>query len=135
MAFDRTSLQSLAELRLHEARVLLDGGHPSGAYYLSGYAIELALKAMIAKGFRAEEIPSRSLVDKVHTHDLSALLRLAGLEEELKSDVGPGIERWTLVAKWSEAVRYEIWTVEAAAAMLEAIEGDQGVFRWLIDRW
>jgi HEPN domain-containing protein len=46
---NRTDLQQLAELRIKEARILLDGDSYSGAYYLAGYAIECALKACIAK--------------------------------------------------------------------------------------
>ena len=40
MAQDRATFQLIAEIRLAEARVLLETGHPSGAYFLAGYAIE-----------------------------------------------------------------------------------------------
>jgi hypothetical protein len=40
---NRADLQQIAELRLQEARTLLTGGFPDGAYYLAGYAVECAL--------------------------------------------------------------------------------------------
>jgi HEPN domain-containing protein len=86
MSQDRATFQQLAEMRLAEARLLLDNGLSSGAYYLAGYAIECALKAVIAKDFRENEIPDLKYVRDVHTHDLSALLRLAELEEKLDAE-------------------------------------------------
>src|ERR1700733_9390749 len=74
MSQDRATFQQLAELRLAEAKSLLEKGLPSGAYYLAGYAIECALKAIIATGFRANEIPDKSLVNSVYTHNLNELL-------------------------------------------------------------
>ena len=82
-AYQRTTFQRLAELRLSEARLLAHGGHPSGAYYLAGYAIECALKAYIAAQLRENEIPDRAFVNDIYTHDLRKLIRLAGLEAEL----------------------------------------------------
>ncbi|MCP5119377.1 MAG: HEPN domain-containing protein, partial [bacterium] len=46
---NRTDFQNLALERLDDAKVLLDGGRYNGAYYLSGYVVECALKACIAK--------------------------------------------------------------------------------------
>lgn len=84
MAQDRGTFQQLAETRLAEARLLLKNGQPSGAYYLAGYAIECALKARIALGFKANEIPDKSLVNSIYTHKLIELLRLSGLGDDLK---------------------------------------------------
>lgn len=46
---NRLDLQNLALARLEEVEVLLNNHKYSGAYYLSGYVIECALKACIAK--------------------------------------------------------------------------------------
>jgi len=138
MAYDRATFQYLAARRLSEAKVLAEGGHPSGAYYLAGYAIECALKALIAAQFRANEIPDKGLVNSVYTHDLSVLLRLAGLQTEFDAaaEVNPILtRRWSIIKKWSEHARYDIWTEDAASAMLEAVDGDEnGLFRWLNNR-
>ena len=45
----RAEFQQLAEQRLLEAKALLDQGKWDGAYYLAGYAVELALKACVIK--------------------------------------------------------------------------------------
>mgnify|MGYP005822863679 CR=1 FL=1 len=137
MSQDRTTFLELAQSRLDEARLLLANGFSSGAYYLSGYAIECALKARIAAQFRANEIPDRRLVDRVHVHDLSKLLSLAGLEDELEAEMetDQGLrEGWRTITKWSERARYEIWTLESASAILDAVGGDQGLLRWLQNR-
>jgi HEPN domain-containing protein len=87
MSQDQATFQQLAELRLTEARLLLANGLPSGAYYLAGYAVECALKSIIAMGFRANEIPDKSLVNRVYTHDLNDLLNLAGLRSSLHDEM------------------------------------------------
>lgn len=51
----RRDLQTLANLRLREARVLLRAKEFNGAYYLSGYAVERGLKACIAKLVRKHD--------------------------------------------------------------------------------
>jgi HEPN domain-containing protein len=56
---NRKDLQFLARARLTEARALLDAGHPDGAYYLAGYAVECALKACIAKATQRHEFPDK----------------------------------------------------------------------------
>ena len=81
MGSDRTLLQELARLRLEEAKLLAHERQFSGAYYMAGYAIECALKALIAGQFRENEIPDKSFVDKIYTHNLTALLGLSGLGE------------------------------------------------------
>lgn len=137
MSQDRATFLQLAQLRLDEAGLLLANGFHSGAYYMAGYAIECALKAVITAQFRAYEIPDRRLVDRVHVHDLSKLINLAGLEDELEAEmeINSDLEkRWRTIRKWSERARYEIWTQESASAMLDAVGGEEGLLRWLQKR-
>ncbi len=138
MSQDRATFEQLAESRLAEARSLLAGGHPSGAYYLAGYAIECALKAIIAAGFRANEIPDKFRVNSVYTHNLKDLLNQAGLKSPLENDTNENAElreSWAIVSKWSEHARYEIWTSDDAALMLEAVgAADKGLLPWLQKR-
>ena len=53
----RVNLQELAHLRLAEARLLLDGKSFAGAYYLTGLALECALKACIARSCEQYDFP------------------------------------------------------------------------------
>ena len=46
---NRGEFQEIANIRLRDAKVLLDNECFDGAYYLAGYVIECALKAWIAK--------------------------------------------------------------------------------------
>ena len=137
MSQDRDTFRHLAELRLTEAKLLYASGLASGAYYLAGYAIECALKAVIAAGFRANEIPDKSRVNSIYTHNLKDLLNLAGLKSPLENDmneVSELRESWATISKWSEHARYEIWTSDAATTMLEAVGADRGLLQWLLKR-
>lgn len=137
MGQDRAALQRLAQERLAEARLLLANGYPSGAYYLAGYVLECALKAIIARQFRADEIPDLKRVSKIYSHDLSQLMDIAGLKSVLEAEIAarPDLKkRWAIAAEWSERARYEFWTDERASAILDAIGGDEGLFEWLLKR-
>jgi hypothetical protein len=138
MSQDRATFQELARERLAEATLLLESGLPSGAYYLAGYVIECELKAFIAAGFRANEIPDKSRVNSIYTHNLRDLLSLADLKSPLEDDMSENSglrESWATISKWSEHARYEIWTRDAAATMLEAVgAADKGLLQWLQKR-
>jgi HEPN domain-containing protein len=137
MSQDRDTFRHLAELRLSEAKLLYANGLASGAYYLAGYAVECALKAVIAAGFRANEVPDKSRVNNIYTHNLKDLLNLAGLKSPLENDmneVSELRESWATISKWSEHARYEIWTSDAAPTMLEAVGADKGLLQWLLKR-
>jgi len=140
MAYERAILQQLAENRLAEAKALITAHLPSGAYYLAGYVLECALKAKIAARFRANEIPDKGLINSVYTHDLTALLRLAGLESDLVDAIENNAalgEKWEVAKKWSEQARYAVWTEGDASAMIDAVEGRngaEGLFQWLNNR-
>lgn len=141
MASNKELLQRLAQLRLSEAKLLLHEKQYSGAYYIAGYAIECALKALIAAQFRENEIPDKSLVDQVYSHKLANLLKLAGLEKTLESERqnDPELDRrWSIAKNWSEQARYSVWTEAQALAMIDAVNGNGktgGLFQWLSARW
>ncbi|MBI4607080.1 MAG: HEPN domain-containing protein [Planctomycetes bacterium] len=80
-------LQGLAEARLEDAQALLQASRYDGAVYLGGYAIEIALKARIARtlawaGFPAKRNEFQDY-QSFRTHDLEVLLHLSGVEEAL----------------------------------------------------
>src|SRR5579859_2012016 len=106
---DRGDFQRLAAIRLDEARVLYAANHFSGCYYLGGYAVECALKACIAKDIRAEEWPEKGFSQKLYTHELPTLLKLAGLDTGPGQPPGgdPALEvNWSTVKDWTEQARY-----------------------------
>lgn len=71
---DRKELQDLSKIRLSEAKTLLQAHLFDSAFYLTGYAVECALKACIAKGTRRFEFPDKKKVESSHSHNLLQLI-------------------------------------------------------------
>lgn len=136
---NRKDLQSLSRTRLAEAKALLASGHPDGAYYLAGYAIECALKACIAKGTQRHDFPDKILVDRSYTHSIKELVRVANLEEARRAVVTRDrfFERnWDLVLRWSEQSRYLEVDPQRARDLIDAIgHRKHGVMQWLKHYW
>ena len=137
---NRQSLQRLADLRLAEARLLLDNGHHPGAYYLAGYAVECALKACIAKQTRQFDFPNLDQVRDSYSHDLRRLAATAGLTDDFlrECNSSPSFsDNWETVKKWHPDSRYHhsISRLESEE-LLDAITGaNGGILPWIKVRW
>lgn len=110
MALDRVDLQNLAELRLKDAKVLVESGQYDGTYYLIGYAVECGLKALIAARTRQHEFPDWDLAKSAYTHDLGKLLAISGRKSEWDRELNNDADlkrNWNIVKDWSENSRYE----------------------------
>ncbi|MGI0036622.1 MAG: DNA-binding protein, partial [Nitrososphaera sp.] len=60
----------LAKRHLQDAKCSVKSRRPGGAYYLSGLAVECALKACIAKNTRKyDSPPAPKFVQRIYTHD------------------------------------------------------------------
>ena len=129
----------MAQLRLKEARVLLRRGNFDGAYYLSGYVIECALKVCIAKNTRKYDFPDRKMVNESYTHNLNGLVKIAGLGQQLdnESRKNPTFDiNWGLVKDWTEESRYQRHSETKAKSMISAITStNHGVLRWIRQHW
>jgi len=137
---NRRDLQELTRIRLVEAKALLDAGLFDGAYYLSGYAVECALKACIARQTQSNDFPPKPvLVRNMYTHDLVALVRLADLSKSLAARIRACAifqHHWLTVTDWSEESRYERRSADEASRLLEAItDRRHGVLRWVRSAW
>ncbi len=64
-------------MRLLDTVQLFQSSRFSAAYSLSGYAVELGIKACIAKVFQANAIPDKAFVAAIYPHNLDELLGLA----------------------------------------------------------
>ena len=135
----RKDFQKLAGIRLKEAETLLAHGHFEGCYYLSGYVVEFALKACIAKKTRRHDFPDMVLVRRVFTHDLTELLTLSKLDSALEQEMGRNPEfrlNWYTVREWREQSRYQTPTEELARQIFRAVaDSKNGVLRWLKQFW
>lgn len=136
---NRTDLQQLAELRVREAGALLQASLYDGAYYLAGYAVECALKACIAKKTREHDFPDKTIVNRSYTHNLEELVKVAGLERELKrkEDDDQVFEvNWALVKDWSEEARYQGHSEPKTRDYYSAVvDAQKGVLTWLREHW
>lgn len=136
----RVDLQRLAETRLREARALLNAGEYSGAYYLSGYAVECALKACICRQYPGDTFPSRGADHgNAYIHNLSLLIHEAELTVAFHavSASDPAFAAyWATVAEWTEQSRYAFWQEREARQVYEAVSHTgSGVLQWLRQHW
>jgi hypothetical protein len=133
----KSDFETLADLRIAEARVLLDAGKLDGALYLGGYAVECAIKAVIAKTIAAQTFPpEKGSWNGWFVHRLSDLIDTARLGSEIKKSPAVFV-RWTaLVNKWSETKRYEHGVdQQTVEEFLDNIDGTDGVLPWLKQHW
>lgn len=138
---NRSDFKKLANLRLKEAKILLDNKCYEGAYYLAGYAVECAIKACIAKNTKRFEFPPKpNFVQDVYKHDPAKLIKGAGLELALKAEMESVIEfelNWVIVKDWSEEVRYQtkINDKQARDLYFAIVNEKHGVLSWLKKYW
>ena len=119
-------LDGIARARLRDARALLEAERYEAATYLSGYAVEVALKARFCRSVNWTEFPSTAAefnaYRSLRTHDLEVLLHLSGREVEIRETHLPA---WTNVAAWSAELRYtDAGSVRSsdARAMIASVE-------------
>lgn len=135
----RRDLQAMAQTKLDDALILLEKKRFSNAYYLAGYAVELGLKACIAKQVSADTIPDKAFIKKILDHQFAILIGLAGLAKTLKDqeDKDPVFAaNWAIVSEWSPDARYEAKDPMSAQLLLTAIaDPKSGVLQWIKTHW
>jgi HEPN domain-containing protein len=137
---NKTDLEALADVRVKEAKLLLDNKCYEGAYYLLGYALECAIKACIAKQVREHDFPDKQLANASYTHKLGDLLGVAGLKQKLQEKEKTDEDfklNWAVANRWSEDARYE-HTIEEATVkdFFEAITNNRsGILIWVKSWW
>lgn len=135
----KLELQNMAEAKLADGIFLLENNRASNAYYLGGYAIELALKACIAKQMEAGVIPDKQLILDTYTHNYMKLIGVAGLATELgekKKNDRQFSANWTIVEQWNPEARYEVTDRSITQYFLNAVSDREfGVFAWIKSYW
>jgi hypothetical protein len=137
----RTEFQQLADTRVAEAAALLATGHWSGAYYLTGYSVEFALKACILARVERTGIifEDKKFAADCWTHDIEKLVSLADLIADRDADAPIGSQRWRhwgTVRDWDESSRYSASDQARAEALFRAItDPTDGVLPWIRARW
>ncbi len=138
---NRTDFQRIGRIRIKEAKVLLDRNFCDGAYYLAGYAVECALKACIAECTGKYEFPEKDKANASYTHELSQLIKVAGLRAELNKLTDADSQfasKRNVVRDWSEQARYQVESIGRAPVrdLYYAIASRRyGVLPWLKKHW
>jgi len=108
----RAEFEKLIDVRMREAKLLLDDSDWDGSYYLGGYAVEFALKVcVISRLMKSNSYPERKDAERYYKHDLTDLRKLAGLDLAMDAD-GAVSPFWDTVKDWSEQTRYTISKTE-----------------------
>ena len=133
---NKVTFETLVDIRIKEAKILLDAQCYQGAYYLAGYAVECTLKACIAKQVQAEDFPDKKLAQDSYTHNLPKLLTTAGLKQILINEENQDEDfrlDWSIVKNWSEEARYnhQISAVKAQALFDAITHCDSGILPWI----
>ena len=136
---NRKEFQYLAEIRLREAKILLDNRKYCGAYYLCGYALECGLKACISKTIKRSQFPDREFVNASWSHKLNQLIKQASLsddwEKKMDSDKQFRIN-WGLAKDWNSESRYKRYNKKVATDFYNAVaDANNGVLQWIKQNW
>lgn len=135
----RTDLQLVAQAKINDAEILLQSKRFSNAYYLAGYAVEIGLKACIARILAPETIPDKAIIKGILNHQFVGLVGLAGLTQELRDeqDKDPQFGAyWGVVNEWEPDARYEDRDAMSAQLLLQAIlDPKSGVLQWIKRHW
>ncbi|MDG6773422.1 HEPN domain-containing protein [Thiomicrorhabdus sp. ZW0627] len=130
---------TLAQARIDDAVVLCNAGKYSSAYYLAGYAIELAIKACISDLFQTGVIPDKGLVNATYVHDIEKLVNTAGLKPVLQQKLRDDPEfaaYWGIASQWNEQSRYSVTDPVTATHLIVSInDPEHGVLQWLKQHW
>lgn len=97
-------------MRLRDARTLIQNRNFEAAYYLTGLAVECAVKACIARNTRRYDFPPNQAAFKdIYTHTLSKLIGAAKLQAALDAETRNNIpfkNKWDVVKDWNVDSRY-----------------------------
>lgn len=137
---NRDTLRTLADSRIEEARVLLESGLWTGAYYMTGLAIECALKSCLARAVKEHDFPDKQFVNKMYVHKLEDLFELdAALWKAFQTDRkmdGKLEVNWKTVRSWDNERRYDtVEELEARDFYEASTESVSGVMEWIRGNW
>jgi HEPN domain-containing protein len=130
----------LAESRIEEGRILLANNQWTGAYYLTGLAVECALKACLARAVKEHDYPDKKFVNGMYQHNLQSLIGLdAALLAALQVDMGLNSRleaNWNTVKDWDDEKRYDVVNEQEARGLYDAtVEAGSGVMMWIRGKW
>lgn len=145
-----TEIRRLSQERLDEAEILYHNSKVDGAFYLSGYSVELSLKAKVCErlcipnlfdeGDRTlNSISGISDIRRtVKTHNLFMLLILCGLRDKFDADSSVNRHlakaKSLIIGKWDENSRYKscgLTSVELNEIIELLKDPNDGLLKWI----
>lgn len=118
-------LQKLSLDRLKDAKALYQAERYDGAFYICGYAVEIALKRKICMTLGWPGYPDgKKEFEKLQsfkTHDLDMLLHCSGIENFIKTEF---FSEWSIINSWTSEIRYSTKTkpMQTVKLLLESAE-------------
>jgi hypothetical protein len=126
-----------AQLKSTEFRHLYGKKYYDTAYYLSGYAVDFALKAVICKRWNIDTFDVTYIAPgNLGPLPMPQLLVFAGLQAELsdKKNLDPEFDiAWSLVSQWNEVSRYDDGCSQKTAR--EFLIGTNTLLSWIKTFW
>ena len=96
-----TVFKEVAQLRLADAKSLLEQKRFNGAIYMAGYAVECHLKYAACQRCGETYLPPN-----LEVHDWDILVKAAGLLSDIKSQKQVSLLYYALVEVWGPSLRY-----------------------------
>lgn len=128
---------------------MLENGYYGGAFYLSGYSVELYLKAKICLLFDVPDLFAKpkertspeakqteginDIVKSVKIHDLTALLMFSRLKLQYKKLDNKKMKQHTtyLIRKWTIDERYEPYNPVERKKITNTINNLEEFLKWI----
>jgi HEPN domain len=134
-----TDIREVADLRLFEADNLIALNLYDGAFYLTGYAVELYLKAKICENlelpdFYSQYAPKSDLSKIFLVHNLERLMLLSGLYAKFvleKNANATFLRDWETLQLWSEKNRYDTKGTHSESDTTDFIESVKRMILWI----
>lgn len=137
-------LKKLSNTRLKDAAILHSNERYAASIYLVGYAVEIALKSVIARALSSSvkkslgHMPHKTseidTLKKMMTHNLEDLLALT--PGRVKKEIGTKRKAdWSLIQSWNSEIRYEPLTgtkKELQQKSMESIDASKRLTTYLL---
>ena len=136
----KPDIQNLAKSRLREAELLYKYGHYDAAFYLAGFAIEIAFKAVICKKLDIS-LKEMESVPSFKSHSFDQLLLISGLRNKHKKAIANQQfqNNWSIVTDWKVDCRYNNIGSKNSGDVLKFIKAIKstrgGILTWIKKYW